>query len=280
MKKIFRLLTYSMFIFFICILSSNAVEKVDNNVKIYDYGEYLTEDEEIELSELIDNYREKYNLDMVIVTKKDYPYDSMESYAQDFYDYNNFGIGKTHDGIILFFNVDSIGPAVWITTTGNGILMYDDERIESLRAFMSGEKANGEYAMIKKFIEQADIYASKGIPQSNKDMYIDENGEYVKKKIYPTFKILSFSLIITLIITFILSLRNKTIQAANYASEYMEKHSVRITHRKDALISSHISKHRIESSSSSGGGHHRSSGGSSISHGSSGRAHGGGGGRL
>mgnify|MGYP002859911739 CR=1 FL=1 len=68
----------------------HAVETVDSSLKIYDYGELLTDEEEVYLKGLIDEYIEKYDMDLVIVTKKDY-YGDMKRYAQDFYDYNTFG---------------------------------------------------------------------------------------------------------------------------------------------------------------------------------------------
>ena len=280
MKKVFYFSICFVFAFCLCILRASAVEKVDASLKIYDYGDFLTEEQEIELADLISDYTYKYDLDMVIVTKKDYPYEDMEEYAQDFYDYNDFGVGKTHDGIILFFNVDSEGPAAWITTTGNAILMYDDDRIDGLLAFMKSEKVNGYYSMIKSFVNHADTYASRGIPESNKDMYIDEDGEYREKRVYPAAQIFIGALAITLITTIILALKNKTVNKAIDANKYLVNRSLKITKKYDKLIFTNTSLYRIDTSSGSSGGGSHHSGGSSVHHGSSGISHGGGGGRL
>lgn len=280
MKKIFNIILFSIFIFLLCTVKSYAVEQVDNSLKIYDYGEFLTEEEKIELKSLIDDYIDKYNMDMVIVTKKDYPYNSMQSYAEDFYDYNNFGLGKTNDGIILFFNIDYEGPTAYIVTTGQAILMYDDARIDGLLAHMKGEKINGNYAMIKEFVTQSAEYADKGIPESNKHMYIDKNGDYKEKKEYPFALIFSMSLVITFVVVCILAGKNDTVKSAINATIYFVSKSFNITTSKDKFVNSYTSKHRIESSTSSSGGRSHHSGGSSISRGSSGISHGGGGRRL
>ena len=115
MKKFFNsflILTIAFLSFIVCTTNSFAVESVsDTSVKIYDYGNLLTDTEETYLKGLVNNYISKYNYDMVIVTKSNYSATdtAMMNYADDFYDYNNFGIGNTKDGILLFLNVDRQG---------------------------------------------------------------------------------------------------------------------------------------------------------------------------
>jgi uncharacterized protein len=249
----------------------------DTSLKIYDYGEYLTDEDEKELKKEIDNFIEKYNMDMVIVTKKNYNYRNMQDYAQDFYDYNGFGLGKTRDGILLFYNEDSEGPIVWMSTTGEGIRMYDDNRLDSMRYSMSGVKSSGVKAMLKTFIERADYYASKGIPSSNKYTYIDENGDLRRIRRYPYIGIFILSVVITGIVMAVLVSKNKTVHKATDAKLYLDSTSTRITGRSDTFVGTHTSKIRRPTETSSSGGR---VGGSSISRGSSGISHGGRGGRL
>lgn len=279
MKKVFK----SISIVFITLLTFLlwspkifAVERVtDTSQKIYDYGDLLTDSEESYLKGLIDEYIKKYNYDMVIVTKKNYNASdtAMMNYADDFYDYNHFGIGSTKDGILLFLNVDSLGPVVWMSTTGNAILMYDDARISSMKSAMSSVKNNGNKAIVEAFINKASNYAESGIPASNKHAYIDENGEYQVKKTYPVFRNIMISIVGATIILLILIFKNKTVKKATFATEYLDKQSINIYNRRDVFINTHTSRVRIESSSGGGGG-------SSTHHGSSGTSHGGGGGRL
>ena len=257
------------------IYAANYDKVDDTSKKIYDYGEFLSDSEESELKTMIDSFIEKYDLDMVIVTKKDYDYYRMQEYAQDFYDYNNFGVGKTKNGILLFYNVDSEGPVVWITTTGEGIRMYDDARLNSMKQSMSSVKSSGNYKTIKTFVERADYYAGKGVPDSNKYTYIDENGDLQTIRRYPVLLILIISAISSGVVTLILVVKNHTVHKATDAKEYFNQSSFRLTGKSDVFVSTHTTKvHRPTSSSS--GGH----GGSSISHGSSGTSHGGSGGRL
>ncbi len=276
MKKIY----YLCFLFLCLFLTINvkATISVDSSLKIYDYGELLTEEEEISLKEEIDTFVNQYDLDMVVVTLKDYT-GSLKTYGQDFYDYNDFGVGKTHDGILLVLNVDNLGPVAEIVTTGEGIRMYDDNRISGLLSAMSSAKYDGNRAIVSAFISRASSYAKSGIPASNRDTYIDSNGEYRIKREYPLILVLIASSTITLIATLILVARNKMVEKASGAKEYLNSKTVNISLKQDNFIYTHTTKTLIprdSGGSSFGGG----GGGSSISHGSSGISHGGGGGRL
>jgi len=275
MKKIYIIIVYIFTILFIP--NVNAVEKVDSSQKIYDYGDLLTSQEEMHLKELIDDYIENYKMDLVILTKKNYVGD-MRSYAQDFYDYNTFGKNSTKDGILLFLNVDSKGPIVEIVTTGEAILIYDDERIDGLMTSMKSAKANGNSAIVEIFIRRASKYAEKGVPESNSDKYIDEKREV---RVYKTdytplgFIIIPFiSASITILIVYLLARKNKTVAEAVDASTYLDPSSFYLIRNDTNLVSTHTTRLDISVSNSSSGG------GSSISHGSSGISHGGGGGRL
>ena len=305
MKKIFRLLLIlSLFLIPNVNAINSTYDKItDTSLKIYDYGKYLNEDEKRELKVLIDDYIEKHKMDMVIVTKKDYNYYRMQDYAQDFYDYNGFGTDNIKSGILLFYNVDSEGPAIWISTTGNAILVYDDNRINTMKSHMSSVKYKGTKAILESFISDASDYALKGVPESNKYAYIDEEGnykiDYDKKKadeekalsnqrkqnfISSVSSCILISIIISSIYVFILVKKNKTIKKESTASFYLDRSSINIYNFVDKFIGTNTSTRYIgsddSSSSGSSGGSSSSGGGSSISIGSSGTSHGGGGGRL
>lgn len=265
MKKIILSLFLFVLACFCFNINTYAYENVDASLKIYDNGEYLTEEEEKILKEKIDDFTDKYKLDLVILTERNYLENAMQAYAEDFYDYNDFGVGETKDGILLFYTTDSIGPIVWITTTGEGMRMYDDSRIDGLMSSMSSVKSNGDYAIIEKFITECDDYASTGAPLSTKLSYIDSKGDL---HVYPLILILIISLVITIIVIAVLVNKNKMVKKATFAGDYLDKSSLSIPTRSDRFISTHTSKVKIETSSGGGSG------------GSSGRSHGGGGGRL
>lgn len=246
-----------------------SIPSVDETEKVYDFAELLTEYEEEQIYNKINEYINNYDMDLVVVTINDNPRYSAQKYADDFYDYNSFGKNEYRDGILFLIDMDT--REFYISTTGEAIRMYDDNRIEGLLDYVESYIKNGNYyEAIISFVEKAGNYAYSGIPSSNKNSYIGENGDiyYIKKINY--FIAIFISAIITFIVTIILVNKNKMIKKATNASLYVNNSGINITERQDNFLTTHTTS--ITLSSSSGG-----SGGSSTHSSSSGSSHGGGG---
>ena len=201
-------------------------------------------------------------MDLAVVTISDNNKDGAMEYADDFYDYNNFGKGTENDGILFLIDMDT--RYLWMSTTGNAIKMYNDYRIDkALDAVYSYMTDKAYYDGTIKYIDIISNYAKEGLPSktSNYEMSIP--------------KALMFSLIggliLTAIIIGILIAKNKLVRKATTAAEYLNKESIDVQNLGETLTSSHITKTKIE---------HDSGGGSSTHHGSSGISHGGGGHRF
>ena len=80
---------------------------VDETKKIYDYANLITDEEEIELYNKVQEFINKYNMDMVIVTINSNPKSSSMEYADDFYDYNNFGKGTNKSGLLFLIDMQN-----------------------------------------------------------------------------------------------------------------------------------------------------------------------------
>ena len=250
-----------------------ATPKVDASEKVYDFAELLTDSEEIALYNKIMTFINTYNMDMAIVTINDNNKYSPMHYADDFYDYNDFGIGSTFDGMLFLIDMDN--REMWISTTGQAIIMYDDYRIEKiLDETYKYISSKDYYNCTKAFVEKASNYASVGIPSSNSGYKIDENGNYVRaesESSFPIFGIIVFSLIVSSVFIGIACYMHKTIRKATQAKHYLVKDSFNLTGNEDRFVTTHTSKVYDPPSSSSSGG------GSSTHSSSSGRSHGGGG---
>ena len=254
---------------------------VDASEKIYDFSEILTEEEEQQLKERIDQFIEKYQMDLVIVTAEfPYSYDARnEEYADDFYDYNDFGIGfQYNSGILLLRNTNPADPYYHMSTTGNAQLYFSDSRVDSvLDSIYDDIRAGRYYDAFDYFIDRVSYYIESGYPDSAENYYIDEYGTiHEKPKTYsvPWAPCAGISIFITSIIMIILIKKNKMVKKARQASEYLNRNTKKITNRKDVFITSHISSYRISSSSGGGGGgggHSSHSGSSGVSHGGGGR---------
>jgi Beta-propeller domains of methanol dehydrogenase type len=250
-------------------------EEPKKYTKIYDEANLLTENERELLNKLAEDFVKKYNLDLVIVTTlNNSSSGSTKAYAEDFYDYNGFGIGKTFDGILFLIDRTYGYNDTYFLTTGEAIRIYDDARIEYVLDDIAAKKESGYYAMFEQFIKSASDYASKGVSPLNKNKYINENGDLVEKRMFPIFPFILISLASSSIIVGILVFRNKMVKKATKAMEYLDQKTINYTRKEDSFVNTHTTRSRITTNSGGSGG------GSSTSRGSSGRSHGGGGRRM
>lgn len=249
--------------------------KVDETEKVYDFADLFTAEEEVKLYNDITKYINMYNMDMAVVTINKNNKSSAEAYADDFYDYNDFGIGSTYDGLLFLIDMDT--RKMHIATTGEAIRIYDDYRINKI------QDATYSYISIKKyydcanaFISKASSYADMGVPSSNKNTYIDENENYIVNKgkisyVAIVLGDLAFGAVVASIFVAIASFLHKTVKKATQAKHYLVKGSFNVTNKSQHFVTSSTSKVYDPPSSSSS-----SSGGSSTHFSSSGTSHGGG----
>ncbi len=256
---------------------------VDAAEKIYDFANILTDEEETEIKERINKFIQKTNMDMVIVTDQ-FAYineSENEEYAEDFYDYNDFGLEFENDSGVLFFrNNNESDPYFDMYTFGNSQLYFTQYRYDDILDSIYTDIHSENYLTgILSFIEKTEHYISINKPKEMENYYVDETGHLQKHPEPYRFPwVISgiISLIVTIIIMSILIHKNKMVKKAYEASEYLQKESVKIDNRKDQFITSKISSYKISSDSGGSGGH---GGGFSSHTGSSGRGHSSGGGR-
>lgn len=251
---------------------------VDSSLKIYDYSNLLTENEKELLLKRINEVSKKIKMEIVIVTKDlSYYNDSEnETFAADFYDYNDFGIDlDKYSGILLFRNTYSFDPYYNIYTFGNAQLYFSYNRLESILDNIYDDLHNKNYYDgFLKYINEIERYYDSGIPSEMKSYSVDDMGYLVKHYRIPFLPCLLISSIITFIIIFILIKKNKMIAKKTEASDYVDKNSINITKRLDTFLTTHTSSYTVSSSSSSSGGGHSSSGSSGGGHSSGGGRHG------
>lgn len=242
---------------------------VDASEKIYDFADLLTDTEEETLFELATDYIEKANIDMVIVTINNNNKKSEVEYADDFLDYNDFGLNQSRDAVLFLIDMDN--RQIYISTMGQAIKIYSDARIDKvIDAGYTQLKAAQYFDCLSNMISQAKIYAENGAPKGS-DVYIDENGQAHYR--IPFLPIILGSAVLSLIITLILYYKSKSvIKAENTASYYLDKKNSHLNMNSKFKRTYTSKVPRSTSSGSSGGGHssfHSSGGG--ISHGGGGR---------
>ena len=250
--------------------ANNSTPKVNTEEKVYDFADLLTESQEELIYEKIQTFIKTYNMDLAVVTiNYNNKYSEVE-YADDFYDYNDFGLNEHNDGLLFLIDMDNRG--YYISTTGEAIRMYDDNRIDGTLDYIESYIRNGNYyEATVSFINKISDYASNGIPSSNKNSYIDSNGDIVYVKKISILMSVIVSGIITGIVILILVNKNKMIKKAENATKYIDKNNINITLKSDQFVTTHTTFVVISSSSSGGGGSSTHRGSSGISHGGGGR---------
>lgn len=253
---------------------------VDATEKIYDFSDILTDEEEKELKVLIDNYYNKTKMDLVIVTDN-VPYVSDNEnmvYAEDFYDYNDFGLKTKHyDGIVLFRNTYQLDPYYDMRLTGEAQLYYTS-RVDDILDTIYDEISNKEYLKaFKHFIELLDNYYDTGIPSSMEEYELDETGHLVKKPEGPKeFKVPTIWMIIsailgTSIFTGVNIKKNKMVTHAYDANDFIDKSTINYSEKRDNFVNSFVTQHRISSDNNSSGGFSSHTGSSGFGHTGGGR---------
>jgi uncharacterized protein len=134
--------------------------KVDETEKVYDFADLFTEKQEEILYKKIKNYISFNNMDMAIVTINENNKNTTRDYADDFYDYNDFGIGDNRDGILMLIDMDN--REVWISTTGRAMNVYDDYTIDKMLDSITRKSVlTATYWCTKKFISISFYYSKK-----------------------------------------------------------------------------------------------------------------------
>lgn len=248
---------------------------VDASEKIYDFADILTDKEEQEIYEYIEEFIEKTHIDMVFVSiDMAYTYDSKnEDYAADFYDYNDFGIDfENYSGILLLRNNYELDRYYDMYTFGNAQLYFDQSRYDNILDGIYNDFVNKNYLHgIKTFINKCTSYYNSGYAYQYRNSYVDEDGYIHKTYHVPVVACTIVSIIITLITMLILVKKNKMVKKAITAHQYLDKGSINYTEMQDQFLRSHTTHYTTSSSSGGGGSHGGSSGGG---HSSGGGRHG------
>lgn len=111
--------------------------------RLVDDAGLLSNSEKSGLLEQLDEISEEYNCDVAIVTVNSLKGKTATEYADDFYDYNGYGMGSGADGILFLI---SMGERDWaITTYGSAITVFTDAEQEYITDQIMPDLSNGNY---------------------------------------------------------------------------------------------------------------------------------------
>ena len=79
---------------------------------VVDDANLLSSQEETKLRIDLENFKNEYNMDAVIVTSNNLNGKSQQDYADDYFDYNGYGVGKEKSGLLLLIDMENRN--IWI----------------------------------------------------------------------------------------------------------------------------------------------------------------------
>lgn len=263
--------------------------------KIVDSAGLLSQSEVADLESKAESLADTYEMDVVIVTVNSLGGKSAEAYADDYFDYNGYGIGEDCSGILLLLAMDTREWAM--STCGETIYAVTDYGIQSIFSQIATSLSRDlYYDAFAKYLTELDIYFQAYQAKDPIDGIIgdyDGPGSY-----YPgtSDDVVHYDEPLTAgdyVIRFLVALligaaaggigllimrgQMNTARAQSGAQNYMTPGSYQLYRHQDLFLYSRTSRMRKPDPNSGGGG---SRGGSSIHRSSSGRSHGGGHGRF
>ena len=242
--------------------------------RMNDSANVLTEDEDHELEDALEELSLRQNFDVVIATiesLESVDYDNMEQYADDLYDFCQFGYGANRDGVLLLV---SVGDRKWhISTCGYGITAFTDAGIQYLGQQMTPDMADGDYAAaFRTFVQWSDAYidaARSGRPYDVKNLPRDPLSPMY------LFLALGIGLVLAWVVVGVMKSRLRSVAFQENAASYVREGSMNLTNSRELFLYRDVSRtEHVEAKDSD------SSGGSSTHTSSSGTTHGGGGGSF
>lgn len=268
---------------------------VSGQPRVFDQAGLFSETEIIQLEEKIAQCRKSTKMDVVIVSAYADGERSAEEYADDYYDYGGFGVGKKASGVLLLYYMDGPGQPggeCYISTAGTMINMLTDERIESILDDVYGDLGNRDFAgAAEHFLEDVKAYVKEGV-ESGQYTYDRDTGEIVR---YHSIRL--YEVAIAMVIAGILAgsvcldikkryaMKQSSREVSNSLQAYRAECAFHFSVAGDKMVNKYVRSVPIPRNTSSGGGGRGHSGSSSagrstIHTSSSGSSHGGGGRRF
>lgn len=246
----------------LCLLMALCLTVHATAPRLVDNGELLTDAEATQLEKKLDEISTRHGLDIVVVTVDSTGGKTPETFADDWFDYNDYG----KDGILLLVSMEY---SDWhISTTGYGIKVVTDAGLEYMSEHFLPMLSDGEYA--DAFHTFADL-CDEFVAQANTgDPYDTHNLPKEPFNVVLTFIIsLGIGLVAALIVTGPMKRELKSVRKQLKADAYVNSGSLKLTNAQDLFLYTKVIK--TERPQSSGSSTHTSS---------SGNTHGGGGGKF
>lgn len=226
--------------------------------RLIDNAGLLTSSETENLSSKLDEISEREKIDIVILTEKSLDGKSPEAYADDYFDYNNYGIGEDKSGVLLL--LDMSGRNMHISTKGYAIKVFTDAGLKYIEDKLSPDLKSKNYnEAFETFISNCSEFITKAKTDKPYD------GSTLPKEPFNVSFWVPVSIVAGVILSWLVMsyMKNqlKTVVSKSKADDYIQEGSLQIKDSRDIFLYSSVVR-RARPKASSGSSTHRSSSGS------------------
>lgn len=138
-----------MLLLMAAVLLLSLTARADGAGQVIDDANMFTADECRRMTEIILEIEQKHQVDLVVLTTRDTPYDPSDSlwrvrdYADEYYDDGGYGMGADGSGMLLL--LDMHNRAMWLSTGGVMIDYINDDREEDILDHAYDRLVEGDY---------------------------------------------------------------------------------------------------------------------------------------
>ena len=196
-----------------CVSVSFTAFAAEGPSRLVDDADLLSISEEAELLSELDRISEKYKTDVVVVTVDSTDGMTPNTFANRFFDENNYGMGENRDGVLLLISMQKHDWQIVV----NGLCSeaFSDSDIESIGELISSDLGDGEYA------DAFETYAEKC------EYYIDGHINGFPFDVWTNLIIaLVIGIIIAFIVTSVMRAELKSVRAQPSAANYVKSGSM------------------------------------------------------
>ena len=237
------------------------------NPPLIDNAGLLTTQEFVEISDMLYNIRETYNIDVAVYTENETDNTDAVAKADDIYDYNGYGMGENDRGMIYYVCMSTRNYA--LSTHPYGETPFSNEACDYLGSLCRQYLSEGDYySTFSKYAENAEYILEKDKSGETID-YSNYTGSSSEDEKHYVALFVLLAVIPSALAFGLTKHKQKKMNTAvmqSFAEQYKKPGSMNIEQASDIFLYSTVSRTRRQESSSSGGGSHTSS---------SGRSHGG-----
>ena len=252
--------------FSVGVFSENVYASEEANTqRLADFADLLDADQKEELEVKLDQISENYDCDVVVDIEESIDGMDPTAYADDFFDYNDYGMGNDKSGILFMLTMSERKWA--ISTHGEAISIFTDAGQEYITDNIVSYFSDGDY--YEGFTQFADLCEKFIVQAQSGEPYDTGNLPEEEIPFYISFLIaLVIGFVIALIVSLVMRSGMKTVHMKPDAADYMKAGSLHINRSRDMFLYHHVTRTAKPKNDKSGGG-------SSTHTSSSGETHGG-----